>query len=294
MTISERIEAGRRERRVLIRVSRAAWRLEQAERERTWALASARAEGISIRTLAAAAGLSPSRVHQLAADADMDALDAALGELRQRAGPPPKIRTAGRTPNWTAGTASPTGCPMRWAGCGSARAGSRTWTLTAARRRSTCARPPTGQTGPSWPWTWRGWRRSSAASPPTWTNSPGPGGSRTWTPPRCCLTGGRNAAGGWPSRTWSSGPSAPAGAARFINPQLERAWDAWQAERYQRGETGQRPGYTDNPFRPRSTTRATAHTRAVQETGRSSGAHGSVVTGTPEIPEFRRTEGCSR
>jgi len=26
---------------------------------------------------------------------------------------------------------------------------------------------------------------------------------------------------------------------------------AWQAERYQRGETGQRPGYTDNPFRPR-------------------------------------------
>jgi hypothetical protein len=24
-----------------------------------------------------------------------------------------------------------------------------------------------------------------------------------------------------------------------------------QAERYQRGEIGQRPGYTDNPFRPR-------------------------------------------
>ena len=32
--------------------------------------------------------------------------------------------------------------------------------------------------------------------------------------------------------------------------QLERAWDAWQAERYQRGEIGQRPGYADNPFRP--------------------------------------------
>ena len=61
MTISERIEAARRERRVLARVSRAAWRLEQAERERTWALVSARAEGISIRTLATAAGLSPSR-----------------------------------------------------------------------------------------------------------------------------------------------------------------------------------------------------------------------------------------
>jgi hypothetical protein len=34
-------------------------------------------------------------------------------------------------------------------------------------------------------------------------------------------------------------------------PQLERAWDAWQAERYQRGEISQRPGYTDNPFRLR-------------------------------------------
>jgi hypothetical protein len=52
VTISERIQTARRERRVLARVSRAAWRLDQAERERTWALVSARAEGISIRTLA--------------------------------------------------------------------------------------------------------------------------------------------------------------------------------------------------------------------------------------------------
>ena len=28
--------------------------------------------------------------------------------------------------------------------------------------------------------------------------------------------------------------------------QMERAWDAWQAERYRRGETGQQPAYTDN------------------------------------------------
>ena len=33
-------------------------------------------------------------------------------------------------------------------------------------------------------------------------------------------------------------------------PQLERAWDAYQAERYRRGETSQRAAYTDNPFRP--------------------------------------------
>jgi hypothetical protein len=82
VTINERIETAQRERRVLARVSRAAWRLDQAERERTWALVSARAEGISIRTLATAVGLSSSRVHQIGAAADLDALDAALGELR--------------------------------------------------------------------------------------------------------------------------------------------------------------------------------------------------------------------
>jgi hypothetical protein len=47
VTISERIEAGRRERRVPTRVSRAGWRLEQAERERVQARVSARAEGVS-------------------------------------------------------------------------------------------------------------------------------------------------------------------------------------------------------------------------------------------------------
>jgi hypothetical protein len=35
---------------VLQRVSRATWRLDQAEREHAWALASVRAEGVSIRT----------------------------------------------------------------------------------------------------------------------------------------------------------------------------------------------------------------------------------------------------
>jgi hypothetical protein len=95
VTISEQIEAARRERRVLTRVCRAAWRLEQAERERTWALVSARAEGISIRTLAAAAGLSPSRVHQIVAAADLDVLDAALGELRAAGWPAPEDPDSG-------------------------------------------------------------------------------------------------------------------------------------------------------------------------------------------------------
>ena len=44
--IAERMAAWRRERRVLLRVPRAAWRLEQAERERSWALAPAGAGGV--------------------------------------------------------------------------------------------------------------------------------------------------------------------------------------------------------------------------------------------------------
>ena len=152
MAISERVEAGRRERRALTRVSRAGWRLEQAERERVWALVSAQAEGVSIRKLAAAAGLSPSRVHQLVADADLDALDAALGELRAAGWPAPEDPDSGEDAELD--------------GRDSAQTGSPTWTLTATRQRSTCAHPPTGRTGPSSPSTWHGYGRSSTASRP--------------------------------------------------------------------------------------------------------------------------------
>jgi hypothetical protein len=55
----------------------------------------ARAEGISIRTLATAIGLSSSRVHQIVAAADLDALDAALGELRAAGWPAPEDPDSG-------------------------------------------------------------------------------------------------------------------------------------------------------------------------------------------------------
>ena len=118
-------------------------------------LVSARAEGISIRTLAAAAGLSPSRVHQLVAAAGLDALDEALGELRAAGWPAPETPAAMRTLTWTAAITSPAACRTRRAGCGGARAGSGSPARAATRRRSTCARPPTGRTGPSWPPAWR-------------------------------------------------------------------------------------------------------------------------------------------
>ena len=53
--------------------------------------------GISIRPLATAGGLSPSRVHQLVASAGLDALDAAPGELRAVGRPAANIGAAGRT-----------------------------------------------------------------------------------------------------------------------------------------------------------------------------------------------------
>ena len=74
----------------------------EGRKGRTWALASARAEGVSIRTLAAAVGLSSSRVHQIVADADLDALDAQLGELRAAGWPAPEDPMAMTTRNWTA------------------------------------------------------------------------------------------------------------------------------------------------------------------------------------------------
>jgi hypothetical protein len=63
VTITDRMAAWRRERRVLQRVSRAAWRLEQAERERAWALVSARAEGELAIILSGQAGLLRAMLH---------------------------------------------------------------------------------------------------------------------------------------------------------------------------------------------------------------------------------------
>ena len=104
MTITDRMVAWRRERRVLRRVLRAAWRLDQAEREHAQALASTRAEGVSIRKLAAVAALSPARVRQITAAADLDELDVALGELRAAGWPGPEDPMRMTTPSWTGAT----------------------------------------------------------------------------------------------------------------------------------------------------------------------------------------------
>ena len=53
------------EKRLANRLGWAQTRLEAAERERIWAIASAHTQGLSIRKIATATGLSSSRVHQL-------------------------------------------------------------------------------------------------------------------------------------------------------------------------------------------------------------------------------------
>jgi hypothetical protein len=51
------------------------------------------AEGISIRKLAAVAGLPSARVHQLLAAVDLEALDVVAGQLSEVSDPLPRIPT---------------------------------------------------------------------------------------------------------------------------------------------------------------------------------------------------------
>ncbi len=243
--IAERTARWRRERRVLLRVSRAAWRLEQAERERSWALASARAEGVSIRALAAAVRLSPSRVHQIVAAADLDALDAALGELRAAGWPAPE---------------DPDGDDD----------------AELDGREHIADRLVDGV---GWLRQCAGWltRLHAGEFPPAVNLRPGgdhPGRALVVAGlPRVAAILDRIAADiDELARARRAGDLAAAvlpgrraeRRRRVAEPDLdfrefcrrqkvpassERSWDAWQAERYRRGERDTRPGYTENPFR---------------------------------------------
>src|SRR3954465_6596257 len=55
----------RREQQVAARLRLATERLDEAQRERIWAIVEAHQSGLSVRRIASATGLSSSRVHQL-------------------------------------------------------------------------------------------------------------------------------------------------------------------------------------------------------------------------------------
>jgi hypothetical protein len=61
--------------------------VREAQCERIWAIASARQQGLSIRQIAVAAGLSPARVHHLRADPQAANLPVWLSQGRARAAP---------------------------------------------------------------------------------------------------------------------------------------------------------------------------------------------------------------
>lgn len=250
-TGSERIEAGRRRRRVLVRVTRAAWRLEQAEREREWALASARAEGVSIRELAKAAGLSPTRVHQIVTTADPGELDTTLTDLRTAGWPAPEDPDGDEDAELD----------------GRDQIGDRigdevAWLRTCAGwlvQLETGQYPPAVNLRPAvdWPETANvmvtGIRVAAVlqriaadldelARARRISDLQG----SAVLPDRRAERRRRLAEPDLAFRDFCTRKKLPASSTL----QLERAWDAWQAERHHRGETGQRPVYTDNPFRP--------------------------------------------
>ncbi len=77
-------QRGRRERQIIERLRTAAVHLADAHVERTWAIVSAHHQGLSIRQIAAATGLSSTRVHQLLTSADAQEIPVWLSELREQ------------------------------------------------------------------------------------------------------------------------------------------------------------------------------------------------------------------
>ena len=77
-----------REKRLATRLRLASTRVEEADRERLWAIAAAHVAGLSIRQIATATGLSPSRVHQLLHTAEAKEIPVWLSQLQERDLPP--------------------------------------------------------------------------------------------------------------------------------------------------------------------------------------------------------------
>ncbi len=77
----------RREQGLIERLRTAAFRLEAAQEARTWAIVAVHQQGLAIRRVAAATGLSATRVHQLLTAAAPEGIPAWLSRLREPGGP---------------------------------------------------------------------------------------------------------------------------------------------------------------------------------------------------------------
>src|SRR3954452_24504320 len=74
----------RREQQVAARLRLATERLEEAQRERIWAIVEAHQSGSSVRQIAVATGLSSSRVHQRLVPDDAREIPRWLSQERRR------------------------------------------------------------------------------------------------------------------------------------------------------------------------------------------------------------------
>src|SRR5947199_9235991 len=74
----------RREQQIAARLRLATQRLDNAQRERVWAIVEAHQSGLSVRQIAAATGLSSSRVHQLLGSDDAREIPRWLSRQRGR------------------------------------------------------------------------------------------------------------------------------------------------------------------------------------------------------------------
>src|SRR4051794_41092094 len=83
-TLDEFGERIRRERQVADRLRLATERLDDAQCERIWAIVEAHQSGLSVRQIAAATGLSSSRVHQLLGSDEAREIPRWLSQQRRR------------------------------------------------------------------------------------------------------------------------------------------------------------------------------------------------------------------
>src|SRR5919112_1705077 len=86
-TLDELKERIRREQQVAARLRLATERLDEAQRERVWAIVEAQQSGLSVRQIAAATGLSSSRVHQLLGSDEAHEIPRWLSQQRRRDDP---------------------------------------------------------------------------------------------------------------------------------------------------------------------------------------------------------------
>src|SRR3954470_12449772 len=90
----------RREQQFAARVRLATERLEEAQRERVWAIVEAHQAELSVRQIAAATGLSSSRVHQLLGSDEAREIPRWLSEQRRRNRPDRSGRETAGSPHF--------------------------------------------------------------------------------------------------------------------------------------------------------------------------------------------------